>query len=371
MITIKGIFIAMILGGFSLLAQANLLTISPRFTSAYRFAAVDAWNLDLQFTGASNLRVYLTANISNAGKIVAILRSGELFLTSGAQSISSTTITTAQLQYLNQGISDIESLTGSFPAGNYKVCYHAYCITPDCDGLGADAVYNETPDCFDLIVEPPTPLLLASPEDKAELEFTRPTFNWIPPMPISGVSGFNYMYTLVQKNNGQTCQDAIVRNRPLYKEYGIEQPVKPYPAEMDDLDTGKSYCWKVDGLVGDIPVAQSEVWEFKVEKKQHQDSIKVPYYNLSRNNFKTFEITGSLGINYRENRKKDTIKYQIIDADSKTIIISGVLLSKYGENKFEFNFQNYPAIHTKKLYVLEFIDSSGVLYNLRFIVRKK
>lgn len=266
----KGILFAIFLGGISLVSQASMLTISPRYTNAYRFAAADAWNLDLQFTGPSNLRVYLTANISTAGKQVATLKSGEITLTPGAQSISATTISTAQLQYLNQGIADVEALTGTFPAGNYKVCYNAYCITPDCDGLGADAVYNETPECFELIVEPPTPLLLSMPEDKAELEYQRPTFNWIPPIPVSNVSGFNYLYTLVEKNKSQSCQDAIVRNRPVYKQSGIEQIVQPYPPEINDLDTGKSYCWKVDGLVGDIPVAQSEVWEFKVKGRKRE-----------------------------------------------------------------------------------------------------
>ncbi len=377
--TMKGILFAIFLGGISLVSQASMLTISPRYTNAYRFAAADAWNLDLQFTGPSNLRVYLTANISTAGKQVATLKSGEITLTPGAQSISATTISTAQLQYLNQGIADVEALTGTFPAGNYKVCYNAYCITPDCDGLGADAVYNETPECFELIVEPPTPLLLSMPEDKAELEYQRPTFNWIPPIPVSNVSGFNYLYTLVEKNKGQSCQDAIVRNRPVYKQSGIEQIVQPYPPEINDLDTGKSYCWKVDGLVGDIPVAQSEVWEFKVkgQEKKKLDTIRYVQLKLKLDaSIINYASTENFYFVFKEAHNNVKLNLRIIsDATQKEILPTvskeeesatgkeGMTLISFGDNKYSINLGEYNFV--PGIYIIQITDSYKRTYYQR------
>ncbi|MBS3914713.1 MAG: hypothetical protein KG003_09445 [Bacteroidetes bacterium] len=252
--------------GFTLLtANAGSVIIQPRFNNSFRFAATDVWNIDLQTQIGKGVNVYLNAEITQGGKGIVSLKSSNTLINSGVQSFTSVSLNTSQLIYKSQAIADIENLTGTFPAGNYQVCYTIHCVTADCDGLGADAIYNETSQCFEFIIEPPTPLLLASPEDKVELEWPRPTFNWIPPMPLSSVNGFNYLYTLTEKQEGQTCNDAIIRNRPLYKQRGVEIPMLPFPPEMNDLDTGKIYCWKVEGLVDQIPVAQSEVWEFHLK----------------------------------------------------------------------------------------------------------
>jgi hypothetical protein len=120
-------------------------------------------------------------------------------------------------------------------------------------------------------VEPPTPLLLAWPEDGAETDIRRPTFTWIPPMPLAQVSGFSYTYSLYQAQNRQTCNEAVLRNPPMYRSTGIGEPTLQYPPELDDLDTGKNYCWKVDGMLSDVQVAQSEVWRLRV---RNPDTIK-------------------------------------------------------------------------------------------------
>lgn len=259
-----------VLGLFFIAAQASDVTIQPRFTNSFRFTSTDVWNIDVQFTGTGNLNAYMVATITTGGRPVCIVKSGTVLLTPGAQSFTNATINTAQLNYQSQAIADIESITGTYPSGNYKICYNAYCVTANCDGLGANALFNEYPQCFEMVIEPPTPLLLAFPEDKAELEWKRPTFNWIAPMPLGSVAGFNYEYILVERDKNQTCPDAITRNRPMYKQSGIDQPTLPYPAELNDLDTGKVYCWKVNGLVEDIPVAQSEVWEFRLKKEERE-----------------------------------------------------------------------------------------------------
>ena len=267
--------VLLFLGLFFVTTNASNLTIQPRFTNSFRFTSTDVWNIDVQFTGAGNLNAYVLATITAEGRPVCSLKSGTILLTPGAQSFTSASIGTAQLNYQSQAIADIENITGTFPSGNYKICYNAYCVTANCDGLGSNALYNEYPECFEMLVEPPTPLLLAFPEDKAELEWKRPTFNWIPPMPLAGVACFNYEYLMVERDKNQTCADAIVRNRPLYKQAAIDQPTLPYPAELNDLDTGKVYCWKVNGLVEDIPVAQSEVWEFRLKKEEKEKRNKV------------------------------------------------------------------------------------------------
>jgi hypothetical protein len=61
----------------------------------------------------------------------------------------------------------------------------------------------------------------------------------------------------------------------MYRSTGIAEPTLQYPPELDDLDTGKNYCWKVDGMLSDVQVAQSEVWRLRVKTdKQRKDTVK-------------------------------------------------------------------------------------------------
>lgn len=314
-----------VLGLFFVAAKCSPLTFQPRFTNSFRFTSTDVWNIDVQFTGTANLNAYLVATVTAGGRPVCTLKSGTILLTPGAQSFTSATINTAQLNYQSQAIADIESITGTYPSGNYKICYNAYCVTANCDGQGSNALFNEYPECFDLTVEPPTPLLLAFPEDKSEIEWPRPTFNWIPPMPLSQVQGFGYNYTLVERTKNQTCTDAIIRNRPLYKQSAIDIPTLPYPAEINDLDTGKVYCWKVDGVVEGIPVAQSEVWEFRLkreEKEKFQNIAVVPQRN-SGNEFYNINVGDTLVVSFMEEiiNSDNGLLIEIVDLGRNEIVL--------------------------------------------------
>ncbi len=369
---------------FASASHATSLTIQPRYSNSFRFAATDVWNVDLLFSATKSLNVYVVAEISRDGARIATLKSSAIGVNPGAQSHTAATISTNLLSWHSQAVSDIENLTGSFPAGTYQVCYFAYCITADCDGLGSDALYNEVAQCFDLIVEPPTPILLSFPEDQSEIEWKRPTFNWIPPMPISQVQGFNYLYLLVEKEKGQSCADAVIRNRPMYKQSGIDAPTNPYPPELNDLDTGKSYCWKVDGLVDGINVAQSEVWEFRLkpEEKIKRDTFRYAKFStkidagnieLKQNSLLYFVCTGSyngefLKINVTGD---DNFSVQLENSDDgmKKVEMArpneeNTILHHFGVNKYSLDISKIPGL-TTGYYTLEILGQNHIPYFLK------
>lgn len=246
--------------------------ITARFGSNYRLQSADVWNIDLQYAGTAAVNAYLQASIADVrGRKLVQLTTETVQIQPGINTFLSATTNTRQLEYFLQGLAELEQASGSLPSGTYTICYQAFCSTPDCDGAGQAALYNEFPECVQVAVEPPTPLLLSWPEDGAEIDLRRPAFSWIPPMPLAQVPGFSYTYTLYQAQKGQTCNEAALMNPPMYRTGGAEQPTMPYPPELDDLDTGKNYCWKVDGMLSDVQVAQSEVWRLKVRLR---DTVK-------------------------------------------------------------------------------------------------
>lgn len=358
--------------------EANPLLVQPRFTSSFRFESADLWNVDIQFQGAGPVNIYLQATVTYKGALVVTARSGAFQIQPGVQSFTGVTLTTTNIQFNSQAIADIELLTGSYPAGNYTACYNAYCVSADCDGLGANALENESPQCFDFVVEPPTPILLATPEDNAELEWPRPTFNWIPPMPLSSVNGFHYLYTLVELQKDQTCNDAIIRNRPLYRKSGIEMPVQPYPAELNDLDTGKVYCWKVDGLVSEITVAQSEVWEFKIipePQRKFKKAIVEPCIRASLEPYH-LNLTDTIAIVFSEQyntaeltdwkisiRQEGKSEANTLDKHTLTPIFTGL-------GNIEVLPSGLPGMKTGIIYILEFTNLKNDTYVARIQFHK-
>jgi hypothetical protein len=209
------------------------------------------------------------------GRRIAFIQSASIVLNPGSNSLSNLSVVTRKQQYFLQGLADFETVQGSLPSGTYTVCYTASCVAPDCDGIGQGALFNEFSECVQLTIEPPTPLLLAYPDNGSELDVRRPGFMWIPPMPIAQVTGFNYVYSLYLAQKGQSCNEAVLMNPPLFRAVDVGQPSMPFPAELDDLDTGKTYCWKVDGQLSGMQVAQSEAWELRIRREeQTKDTIK-------------------------------------------------------------------------------------------------
>lgn len=59
--------VSFILGLFFIAVNGNPLTFHPRYVNSYQFSATDVWNLDVQFTGAAKLNIYMIAIVSAKG----------------------------------------------------------------------------------------------------------------------------------------------------------------------------------------------------------------------------------------------------------------------------------------------------------------
>ncbi|HEY1047873.1 MAG TPA: hypothetical protein VGF79_15640, partial [Bacteroidia bacterium] len=179
---------------------------------------------------------------------------------------------------------EIEAKTGTYPSGTYRICLWTECAQPDCNGAGQNAGSIEMPVCIQVNVENPTPLVLAFPTDKSEIDETRPTYTWIPPAPIAGIGGLNYTMTLVEMMDGQSKSDALTMNRPIIDMQGINASTMMHPTDFPELEAGKTYAWQVQAYVGNTFVAKSEQWQFKVKKELKK--IDYRYFDLN------YSITG-------------------------------------------------------------------------------
>ena len=349
--------------------------ITGRFGSGFRFQSTDVWNIEMQYAGNKTVNAYIEATITDVkGRKLIQLTTDAFVLQPGSNSLSSITTTTKTQQYFVQGLPDLEQVYGSLPAGTYIICYQAFCATLDCDGNGAGMLYNEFPECIQILVEPPASLLLSWPEDGAEIEIRRPGFNWIPPMPLAQVPGFNYTHSLYQASKGQTCNEAALMNQPIYRIGGIEQLSLPYPPELDDLDTGKTYCWKVDGFISDIQVAQSEVWRLKVKPVLPEKRNKVVIVPLLVPSTEAYTVSAedTLIVIFQEDYQKTDTKWIVkltIDGEAETDDISEMVITPRftGSGNIYLLPAELIGIKTKRNYMLSIINAKQDVFKTRII----
>ncbi|HEY1045982.1 MAG TPA: hypothetical protein VGF79_06045, partial [Bacteroidia bacterium] len=293
----------------------------------------------------------------------------------GANLFTPMTLALTDVQYFNSDIAEIEAKTGTYPSGTYRICLWTECAQPDCNGAGQNAGSIEMPVCIQVNVENPTPLVLAFPTDKSEIDETRPTYTWIPPAPIAGIGGLNYTMTLVEMMDGQSKSDALAMNRPIIDMQGINASTMMHPTDFPELEAGKTYAWQVQAYVGNTFVAKSEQWQFKVKKDTAKKVGKTiltfktdynvnPYYvKQSDSLLLVFEQSYQYG-------KKADWKIKLTDEYSnKDISIDLNVLSDFfsGRDGIMLSPLHGYKIEMNKVYRMELRNLKGEVFYIRII----
>jgi len=245
------------------------ITLQFNTINEYAFNSREALNFTAINSGAKSFEIEFRGKISlGDGQTVVEFKTNPLMINPGANMVSPMSISFRELLYYNNDIAEIESKTGTYPSGNYTICIWSACIVADCNGAGQTAGSLEAPVCTKVHVENPTPLLLAFPENEAEIEETRPLYTWIPPAPVAGSASLNYTMTLVEVLEGQSKADALSLNRSLIDMQDIGNPMLMHPSDLPALEAGRTYAWQVEAYVGKTSIAKSEQWKFKVKKEE-------------------------------------------------------------------------------------------------------
>ncbi len=249
-------------------AKAQVM-INPMPIAGFQIASKDILNFNVVYNHAEPVKVQFEANLTDErGALVVQYISGTQTLKSGVNQFNPNSYNITQTRYVNTSIANIERMTSFLPQGDYSYCISMKCVdAPEvCERtIKLEVDYSA---CNDVHSEPVTPLLLSFPEDEAKLKNKRPTFTWIPPMPIGNNPNLTYTYSLVKMLDGQTAEDAIRRNRALFTQSGLRSISIMFPNQLNDLVEGEHYAWQVSAELGDLHIATSDVWEFEIEEEE-------------------------------------------------------------------------------------------------------
>lgn len=366
---------------FSLFSQVNVQFNS---LNEYMFSTKEAMNLTVIYSGTKSVEVNFNGRISRPDEgTVVEFKSEPYVLNPGSNFITPMTVSIRDINYFNKDIAEIELKTGTYPSGNYSVCIWTTCTSPDCNGSGSGAGNTEQPVCTQIHIENPTPLILSYPEDDTEIEETRPIYTWIPPAPVAGSSGLNYMMTLVEIMDGQSKSDALSINRPLIEIEGLTSPMLMHPSDLPELEEGKSYAWQVQAFVGQTYFARSEQWKFKVKKEivkrdtvmyaEMTGRIDAGAYKVSEDGYLYF-IYNDPKPNYTLNIKVVDTKLKAISSKVEQMVYNKELSKDENTTKVDFLGQGKFRINIAELnlkagyYYVQLVNSANEVLLLKFIV---
>lgn len=240
-------------------AQYTLSVFSP----PPQFTHDDLWNLSITRanTGDNYAQFYLAMRIFNTGgQLQTKTNSTTLALNDPLTVINIASI--GQVQpftynyYNNSLLQQVIASGGLFPPGDYAVIFTLY-------GRPSDGEYTElAEDNYSIAVDAMWPPMLLSPADGDSIQTPNPVLTWTPAFSTYAPGNITYTLKVVPLLTGQSKQQAISANLPVYTGQGIPMPLQIYPNSAQPLDSNKRYAWQVQGFAGTGSLGYSEVWEF-------------------------------------------------------------------------------------------------------------
>lgn len=234
------------------------------------------------------------------------------------------------VSWFDENIRIADENMGSLVPGNYKISYELYRAEngqvdyskPLLDGK----IYDN------IKVEFPTPLMLAYPFDKSEIEEKNPIFSWIAPLPAGLEKNIRYKMSLYK--NEENKPNSMVINQKALCIIEVSSSNCNLPSYLSELEPGLNYLWKVDAYLGNNYLVSSEVWEFKI-KKEKKEYVPEVYVKLNEVKEDIHPARRFLRVIYVSEKSTGKMDYKILNPGSGTLLRKGEKIFLLGENSWE------------------------------------
>lgn len=354
------LFVTYILAGNNAYAQ---LATTLQVPSSGMVQKTDLWNMVLINPGLpiDQLQVQLQLRENNSGRTLLTATTRIFTLPKGAKQLRYNDV--LPVRY-NQLSGDIANNNNNFlPVGSFTACYTFY------DTHLKDAVPIGE-ECISIESGPLTPPQLNLPADNAQIETAYPQFSWIPPAPLTMFKNINYELYLVEIKKGQSAEEAIRKNLPVYSQRGIKNIANNYPSSFAALQKGKMYAWQVIAKDNTTYAAKTEAWSFSVKQdsvwinidkagyaKLQQGTNAVFYTCTSTIKFEYFNETGDSAIALKFYKQQGSI--------NNPLYIKEIKINP-GQNFINEDILQKRSFSSGEIYRLEIINSRKETWSLKF-----
>lgn len=252
--------------------------------------------------------------------------------------------------------------TGKLPEGDYEYCFE---LTPVDDKPGLLDMYEQ---CFQLALQPRSPLLLADPVDEEKICNQRPSFLWQPPMPAD--LNARYRIIVAEVKARQTPVEALSFNLPLINISEVREPRLNFPQHIQSLDTGKTYVWQVYYSINNMLLTKSEIWTFRIDCEEKKVKIADDSYRELKESGEGDYYIAEEHLKFAVTNfyNEGNLQYSITNLSEPSKTISKLPKFKLltGLNKYQLNLSEYRDFKPGEHYLLTVFMPNGQRMYLRF-----
>jgi hypothetical protein len=289
-------------------------------------------------------------------------------LHTGFNIASKMNFTFSSVVYGTTGIVNFIRNSGVLPTGMYN-----YCVKITTPGNTEGDV-----DCQELESDITSYLYLINPEDKDTVNSPYPVLVWNHNDPFDQLGpGEYYRMMVCPMTEGQSADEAITVNTPVYLKNNLTELQVQYPFDAPALEPGKHYAWQVQRISNDVIINKSECWEFvEPVNLQLQDvkyvvmksTVDGSFYEAANDRIffrfdESYATSKAVECNIYDNAMK---KVKTKAKDSKQSDAKGIALQQQGYNQYEVDLKGF-AIKSG-FYYLEILNGRGQKFMLKFHV---
>lgn len=313
----------------------------------------ELWKLQIVGATVNDLQnIWLKAEVKQGGRMVYEATTETLPLSRGLNVVDQFKVQIASQHFNQMELEAYVTSTGRLPTGQYSACVRVFQEQVELKTL-----------CIEIRSDNYSPPMLIYPFNGQELSNTTPVLSWLAPVP-NAIDGIKYSIKLVEQFEGQTVQEALMRNLSRMQVGDLSLTSMPYPSDALPLEVDKTYAWQVEAFVGSTNIGRTEVWSFKVVELSPEIKAlisKQDYIELLTGGTRgPVSVIKKLKFQMSEEETKGEVRVDVYDVSGKRMTRRAVKFKNaYGVNYHQFNLQKIKGLKHEHQYLVIFTSASG------------